>query len=370
MEKDLVYLVTGGCGFIGEWIVKLLLKEDYVKEVRIFDLNESEAIKHLDTAYTAVTFVKGDITEFSQILSAVEGVDVVIHTAALVDYLDVFPFKKLEAINVGGTENVINACLVKDVPYLVYTSSIAAVGPNINNDPLVRVTEDTLYPGEPSLSYGRTKAQAEKLTRLANGQQTKNGKKLITCVIRPSNVYGDKTPNLLSLYKSAKSKYNRLNYIEPDENEHSLTYVGNIAWMHVLAAQQMQLHPDRLGGQVYYTYDDTPFKHRVKLHHDLFTEMDPDIEIGEHVPYWKMWIIVFIYSLIKVIVRPVWNVKPFMTLPVLKLMTISYSHDTDKAFRDFGYKPLFTWVESKQRTCQWLKQATQQQGNEDRNVNC
>lgn len=44
-----MYLVTGGCGFIGEWVVKLLLKEDYVKEVKVFDLNESEAIKHLDT---------------------------------------------------------------------------------------------------------------------------------------------------------------------------------------------------------------------------------------------------------------------------------------------------------------------------------
>ncbi|XP_075706930.1 3 beta-hydroxysteroid dehydrogenase type 7-like [Rhinoderma darwinii] len=356
MAKDLVYLVTGGCGFIGEWIVKLLLKEDYVKEVKIFDLNESEAIKNLDTASTVVTFVKGDITDFNQILPAVKGVDVVLHTAALVDFLDLFPFKKLEAINVGGTENVINACLAMDVPYLVYTSSIAAVGPNSNNDPMVRVTEDTLYHGEPLLSYGKTKARAEKLTRLANGQQTRNGNKLITCVIRPSNIYGEKTQNLLDNYRSAKSSYNRINYIEPEHTEQSLTYVGNIAWMHVLAARHVQFRPDVLGGQVYYAYDDTPFKHRVKLLHELYTEIDPSIQIGKHIPYWKMWIMVFMYSLIKVIVRPFWSLKPFLTLPILKLLSITYCHDSDKAFRDFGYKPLFTWVESKQRTCKWLKQ--------------
>ncbi|XP_069801556.1 3 beta-hydroxysteroid dehydrogenase type 7-like isoform X2 [Dendropsophus ebraccatus] len=317
MAKDLVYLVTGGSGFIGEWIVKLLLKEDYVKEVRIFDLNECEEIKHLDT----------------------------------------------------GTENVINACLAMDVPYFVYTSSMAAVAPNTNNDPVVRVTEDTLYPGEPSLQYGRTKARAENLTRLANGQQTRNGRKLITCVIRPSTIYGEKTPHLLDNYNSAKSNYNRLNYIEPEDKEHSLTYVGNVAWMHVLAARQLQIYPDLLGGQVYYAYDETPFKQRVKLNHDLFTEIDPAIQIGKRIPYWKMWIIVFIYSLIKIIVKPFWKVKPFMTLSILNLLTISYSHDTDKAFRDFGYKPLFTWVESKQRVCQWLKREIQGQRKEDKRDN-
>ncbi|XP_071989273.1 3 beta-hydroxysteroid dehydrogenase type 7-like [Engystomops pustulosus] len=359
MSKDLVYLVTGGCGFIGEWIVNLLLREDYVKEVKIFDLNENEAVKYLGTASTTVTFVKGDITDFKQFSLAVKGVDVVIHCAALVDFLDLAPFKKLEAINVGGTENVINACLAMDVPYLVFTSSIAAVGPNANNDPMVRVTEDTFYPGEPLLSYGRTKARAEKLTRLANGQKTRNGKKLTTCVIRPSNIYGEKTPVLLSHFKSAKSNSNRINYIEPADTEQSLTYVGNIAWMHVLAARQMQLHPDLLGGQVYYAYDETPFNHRAQLNHDLFTAMDPAIQIGRHIPYWKMWILVFIHTSIRVIFSPFWNIKPFLTFTILKLLSITYSHDTDKAYRHFGYKPIFTWLESKQRTVKWLKQELQ-----------
>ncbi|KAM3936047.1 3 beta-hydroxysteroid dehydrogenase type 7-like [Leptodactylus fuscus] len=355
MAKDLVYLVTGGCGFIGEWIVKLLHKEDYVKEVKIFDLNESEAITNL----AKVTFVKGDITDFRQVSSAVTGVDVVIHAAALVDYLDIHPFKKMETINVGGTENVINACLAMDVPYLVYTSSITAVGPNKNNDPMVRVTEDSLYPGGPLILYGRTKARAENLVRLANGKQTKNGNKLTTCVIRPSNIYGEKAQHILENYKAVKSNHNRINYIEPDNIEKSLTYVGNVAWMHVLAARHMQLRPDVIGGQVYYAYDETPFQPMFKLYHELFAEVNPAIHMGKHIPYWKMWIMVFIFSLIKVIVGPFWKVKPFMTFPILKLMTITFSHDTDKAFRHFGYKPLFSCLESKQRTCKWLKQEIQ-----------
>ncbi|XP_040279454.1 3 beta-hydroxysteroid dehydrogenase type 7-like [Bufo bufo] len=359
MAKDLVYLVTGGCGFLGECIVKLLLKEEYVKEVKIFDLNETEAIRNLETASTTVTLIKGDITDFDQISSAVKGVDVVIHTAALVDSLNIFPLKKLEAINVGGTENVINACLAMNVPYLVYTSSIAAVGPNKNCDPMLRVTEDTVYSGELLLLYGKTKAQAEKLTLLANGKQTRNGNKLTTCVIRPSSIYGEKSPTTLNNYKSARSNCNRINNFQSENIEQSFTYIGNIAWMHVLAAWQMQLQPDVLAGQAYYAYDETPFKQWAQLNHALLTEIDPTFKIGKYIPYWKMWLIIFFYSLIKFIVSPFWNMKPFITFSVLKLITISYSYDTDKAFRHFGYKPLYTWEESKQRTCKWLKQETQ-----------
>ncbi|XP_075054293.1 3 beta-hydroxysteroid dehydrogenase type 7-like [Mixophyes fleayi] len=357
MATDLVYLVTGGSGFIGEHIVQLLLKEDYVKEVRIFDFNENEALQRLNTASTTITFIKGDITNFNQILAAVQGVHVVIHTAALVDFLNIFPFKKLEAINVGGTENVLNACLAMGVPYLLYTSSIAAVGPNTNSDPMMGFTEETIYEGENLLWYGKTKACAEKLICLANGQQTRNGNKLVTCVIRPNSVYGEKTEHLVTSYQSAKSKNNRVNYIEPEDVEKNIAYVGNVAWMHVLAARQMQLNPELLAGQVYFAYDDTPFKQMFKLSHELFTEIDPSIQIGAHIPYWKMWLIVSFFSIIRFIVKPFWNLKPFLTLPILKLLTITFHHETDKASRHFGYKPLYTWMESKHRTCKWLNQA-------------
>lgn len=359
MAKDLVYLVTGGSGLIGEHIVKFLHKEEYVKEVKIFDVNEGGFIKHLEGGPATITFIKGDLTNYDQVLGAVKGVHVVIHTAALVDVLEERPFKELEAINVGGTENVIKACLASDVPYLLYTSSIAAVGPNTNLDPMVGITEDTIYHGENLLSYGKVKARAEKLTLLANGQQMSNGNKLTTCSIRPSGVYGEKSPTLMKQYQTAKSKNNQINYIQPDNAGQSYEYVGNVAWMHVLAARQMQLNPHVLGGQAYYAYDDTPFRHLKDFVQELFTEFDPDIQMGSYMPYWKMWLIIMIYNSIIFIVKPFWKLKPFLTVPILKLVNTTFYADTDKAFRHFGYKPYYSWVESKQRTCQWLKQATE-----------
>ncbi|XP_018429135.1 PREDICTED: 3 beta-hydroxysteroid dehydrogenase type 7-like [Nanorana parkeri] len=359
MANNLVYLVTGGSGFIGEHIVTFLHKEEYVKEVKIFDVNEGEFIKDLRGGSTTITFIKGEITDYNQVLKAFKNVHVVIHAAALVDFLDEHPLKEKEAINVGGTENVIKACLASAVPFLLYTSSIAAVGPNTNLDPMEGVTEETIYHGELLLTYGKTKAKAEKLVHLANGKQMSNGKKLTTCFIRPSGVYGEKSQILLNAYQSAKSQNNRINYIQMENTRQGYEYVGNVAWMHVLAARQMQMNPHVLGGQAYYAYDDTPVKHIKDLHQELFTEFDPDIQIGSHIPYWKIWLLISIHSLIRFVLKPFWKLKPFLTLPILKLVSVTFYYDTDKAFRHFGYKPFYSWVESKQKISQWLKLETE-----------
>lgn len=49
MDSAWVYLVTGGCGFIGEKIVELLSQQDYIKEVRVFDSAAREEVEKLTT---------------------------------------------------------------------------------------------------------------------------------------------------------------------------------------------------------------------------------------------------------------------------------------------------------------------------------
>lgn len=127
--------------------------------------------------------------------------------------------------------------------------------------------------------------------------------------------------------------------------------------MHVLAARHLQLRPDLLAGQVYYCYDDTPRKGFL-VRHQLLSSMDPSIRLGSHIPYWKMWLIIHLCRIIKVLLYPFWKPQPFLNLPLLNTIVTTFSYEeTDKAFRHFGYKPLFTWQESKQRTVQWLKAA-------------
>ncbi|XP_009676414.2 3 beta-hydroxysteroid dehydrogenase type 7 isoform X1 [Struthio camelus] len=355
MDGAWVYLVTGGCGFIGEKIVELLSQQDYIKEVRVFDSVAREEVEKFTTATTRVTVMKGDIRDYNLLLAAMQGVHVVIHTAAIVDYRNTVPFWEMRAVNVEGTRNVLKACCVLSIPYVVHTSSIAAVGPNTSHEPMFRGNEDTKYSGEVELPYGKTKAMAEKLVAEANGRKLSNSGKLATCIIRANMVYGEKATFLKDLYLRTKARNSVLNYLEPENTERNCTYVGNVAWMHVLAARNLQLKPDLLAGQVYYSYDDTPTRKGFLITHQLLSSMDPSVRLGSHIPYWKMWLIIHFHRIIKVILYPFWKPQPFLNLPLLNTIVTTFSYETDKAFRHFGYKPLFSWAEGKQRTTQWLK---------------
>ncbi|XP_054250427.1 3 beta-hydroxysteroid dehydrogenase type 7-like [Indicator indicator] len=355
MDRAWVYLVTGGCGFIGEKIVELLAQQDYIKEVRVFDSVAREEVERFTTATTRVTVMKGDLRDSSLLLAAMQGVHVVIHTAALVDYRSTKPFWEMRAVNVGGTENVLRACCALSIPYVVYTSSIAAVGPNTSCEPMFRGNEDTKYSGEVELPYGKTKAMAEKLVLEANGQKLSNGGKLSTCIIRANTVYGERATFLQELYCRAKANNGVLNYLQPEDSERNNTYVGNVAWMHVLAARNLQLNPDLLAGQVYYSYDDTPTRKGFLIQHQLLSSADPSVRLGSHIPYWKVWLMIQVHRIMKLILYPFWKPQPSLSLPLLNTIVTTFSYETDKASRHFGYKPLFTWQESKHRTVQWLK---------------
>uniref|UniRef100_A0A8D2PKH9 3-beta hydroxysteroid dehydrogenase/isomerase domain-containing protein n=1 Tax=Zosterops lateralis melanops TaxID=1220523 RepID=A0A8D2PKH9_ZOSLA len=303
MDGAWVYLVTGGCGFVGERIVELLSRQDYIKEVRVFDSVAREEIEKLSTV------TRGDIRDLSALLAALQGVHVVLHTAALVDYRDTVPFGDMRAVNVGGTENVLRACCALSIPSLLYTSSVAAVGPNTSCEPL-------------------------------------NGGTLRTCIIRANTIYGEKAA-FLSLHG-----------VLPALVTGDFTcQLRNVAWMHVLAARHLQLQPDLLAGQIYYCYDDTPSKKSFLVRHQLLSSADPSVRLGSHIPYWKMWLMIQLHRVIRAILPPFWRPQPFLSVALLNTIVTSFSFQTDKASRHFGYKPLFTWQESRLRTAQWLRAA-------------
>uniref|UniRef100_A0A669P738 3-beta hydroxysteroid dehydrogenase/isomerase domain-containing protein n=1 Tax=Phasianus colchicus TaxID=9054 RepID=A0A669P738_PHACC len=340
MDGAQVYLVTGGCGFIGEKITELLSQQDYIKEVRVFDSVARKEVENFATATTHVTVMKGDIRDYNLLLAAMQGVHVVIHTAAIVDYRNTLPFWEMKAVNVGG--KFFKTTLDSRVTHIsIY----------------FRGNEDTKYSGEVELPYGKTKAMAERLVLEANGKKLTNGGKLTTCIIRANTVYGEKAMFLHDLYLSAKAHNGVLNYLEPEHTERNSMYVGNVAWMHVLAARQLQLKPDILAGQVYYSYDDTPTTKGFLIRYQLLSCMDPSIRLGSRIPYWKMWLLIHLHRIIEVILSPFWKPRPFLNFPLLHTIVTTFSYETDKAFRHFGYQPLYSWQESKVRTARWLEVA-------------
>jgi sterol-4alpha-carboxylate 3-dehydrogenase (decarboxylating) len=122
-------LVTGGCGFLGHHIVKLLLERYSTSQISVVDLRttanrrpDSDGVKYFDC----------DITNASALLQIFEQVKptVVIHTASPNGNDYVSAHKLFYRVNVEGTKAVIEACRQTNVTALVYTCSASVISDN------------------------------------------------------------------------------------------------------------------------------------------------------------------------------------------------------------------------------------------------
>jgi dihydroflavonol-4-reductase len=152
-------LITGGAGHLGNVLVRALLARG--ERVRVLTLpgEDTQSLEGL-----AVEQVDGDVLDLDSLRFAMQGVKDVFHLAALVSITE-DKTDLLQAVNVGGTRNVIEAAQQMGVSQLIYTSSIHA----LERPPLgVPITEGLMFdPQNPAGPYDRTKAQASLLVQQA-----------------------------------------------------------------------------------------------------------------------------------------------------------------------------------------------------------
>lgn len=115
-------LVTGATGFLGSHIVRKLAGRG--EKVRILLRRSSKTVNIDDID---VEKVYGDVTDMESVRKAIEGCDTLYHTAGVVSFKQA-DYKKMEDVNVGGTNNVFTAAMEAGIKKAVYTSSIAAIG--------------------------------------------------------------------------------------------------------------------------------------------------------------------------------------------------------------------------------------------------
>jgi len=179
--KNQTILITGGTGSIGSAIVKELLKFN-CKTIRVLgsdenglhnlSLNLSSSNKNFINSMikNKIRYFYGDITDLSRMISATEGVDYVIHAAALkhVPICEYNPFEATKT-NVIGTENMIKACFHhKNIKKFLLISTDKVVNP--------------------TTVLGTTKLLAEKI--VINSNLNKGYRKIKLSVVRFGNVIG------------------------------------------------------------------------------------------------------------------------------------------------------------------------------------
>jgi len=164
-------LISGGTGSLGRALTKKLLDTN-VEAIRILSREEWKQIQ-MQSEFTdkRLRFLVGDVRDKDRLLHALEDIDIVFHTAAL-KHVPIAEYNPFEAVktNINGSQNIIEACLDKNVSLALAVGTDKAVSP-LN-------------------TYGATKLLMERLFISANNYKGKH--KINFLCVRYGNVLGSR----------------------------------------------------------------------------------------------------------------------------------------------------------------------------------
>jgi UDP-glucose 4-epimerase len=180
-------LLIGGAGLIGSHTVDELVKED-VAEIRIYDNftrgSQENLAESLKNPRVKIFPLGGELLHRDILDAAMKGIDGVFHFAALwLLHCYDFPRSAFE-VNIGGTFNVLEACINNGVRKLVYSSSASVYGDAVEEP----MTEN--HPYNNITFYGATKIAGEHICRTLYHRYKNTDKHFDYVGLRYMNVYG------------------------------------------------------------------------------------------------------------------------------------------------------------------------------------
>ncbi|MBI1222295.1 MAG: NAD-dependent epimerase/dehydratase family protein [Bacteroidetes bacterium] len=160
-------LLTGATGFLGSHVCATLLENGYqVRACRRINSSLQEFHQIMkwrlgndwEEQYPSPEWVYADILDYESLMDAMSGVEAVFHVAAIVSFWSKRRDELFE-VNVEGTANVVDACLESEIPWMIHTSSIAAIG---RDDKHPQINENSEWINTPNNSqYAISKHLAE-----------------------------------------------------------------------------------------------------------------------------------------------------------------------------------------------------------------
>ena len=311
-------LVTGGSGMLGREIVSCLLKDRGYK-VHSLDLFLP---KEENRNGEVCSYIQADITNYNDLCTAMKGMDVVFHTAAILPTVMGATTDNFERVVVKGTENVITACMEYKVKRLIYTST-ADVVISKGEMGVDDTDEDHPLPKDPLNAYVSTKGRAETAVLAANSSW--DG--LTTGALRPGGI--------LELVIYPKLKH--LMYIGDRERMLPLVACGDLAKAHLQLEKLLAntYSSSSVAGKAYNISCSIPEKEL----DDLVATEKGDGRIARKLPMLVFILLTYINVMGHWLTgtAPINSVMTFMALDILKLKFHTYS--SIHAQSELGWKP-------------------------------
>jgi nucleoside-diphosphate-sugar epimerase len=323
-------LITGATGFVGGHLAEACAARGMKTRALVRAGSATESLKKL-----GVELVVGDLTDAAAIQQAVEGVEAVVHCAAKVG--DWGPVEDYRAVNVDALRLLLDACKGRALKRFVHLSSLG-VYPARNHH---GADESEPLPASHMDGYTQTKVEAEQLAREYHRQFG-----LPVVVLRPGFIYGPRDRTVLpKLIENLRQR--RVRWLGGGRGAMNTIYVGNLVDAIFLALDK----PNAVG-QVY-NLTDGEFVSKRRFIEALVKGLDLPQPPPLSVPIWLAKIVAgFMERRAR---RKNAPAAPLLTQARVKFLGLNLDFSIEKARRDLGYQPRFTFDQGIEETIAWYR---------------
>lgn len=324
-------LITGATGFVGGHLAEACVQRGWTVRALVRPTSDTELLKQL-----GVRLIEADLSDRAALPQALQGVDVVIHTAAKVgDWGQLEDFRK---VNVEALRGLLEACRQISLHRFVHMSSLGVYAARHHHG----TDESEPLPETTHLdAYTQTKIEAEKLALgFASDHQ------LPLVILRPGFIYGPRDRTVLPRLID-KLRRRAIRYIGDRRRALNCIYIKNLVDATLLAVDE----PKAIG-QVYNLTDgETVSKRQFIQALAAGVGLKPPRPVGIPLGIARM----AAWWMEKTARKANSQVAPELTQAAVKFMGLNLDFSIEKARRELQYRPMKSFEQGMMETTAWYR---------------
>lgn len=326
-----ICLITGATGFVGGHLAEACAGRGWNVRAFVRAGSDTSLLQH-----PSISLVRGDLTDRDAVREALQGVEVVLHCAAKVG--DWGPVEEYRAINVEALRGLLDVCRERPLHRFVHFSSLGVYAARHHYG----TDETEPLPQHHMDGYTQTKVESEQLV-LSYYRDVK----LPVVVLRPGFIYGPRDRTVLpKLLDNLRQR--RMRYISGGKAAMNCIYVGNLVEAALLAAEK----PEAVG-QIYNLTDGELVSKR-RFIESIADGVGTPRPLPVSVPLWAARIMAWWME--RDARRKHSPQAPRLTQARLKFLGLNLDFSIEKAKRELGYRPRWSFEEAMRETVAWYKQ--------------